>query len=119
MRVSCTNDVGLPGATIAEVSGSLDMVGSEAFLQALDPRLTPEKPSLLLDLTQVEWVSSAGVGALVRLLTHTRSLKGGFAMYGCGQRVRTVLRICGLEGPLNVQDTAEAARARLREPGAG
>jgi anti-sigma B factor antagonist len=76
-------------------------------------RVIPDCPSLLLDLSGVEWVSSAGVGALVRLLTRTQSSGGTMAIYGCGPRVRTVLRICGLEKALNVCETGVEARARL------
>ena len=85
----------------------------------MTPRVVPETPSLLFDLSDVEWVSSAGVGAFIQLLARTRAHGGGLALFGCGSRVRTLLRVCGLESALNVRDTALEARDRLRELRAG
>jgi anti-anti-sigma factor len=119
MNVTCGSDPVLARTTLATVVGNLDLTGSETFLAQVVPRINSQSPSLLLDLTQVEWVSSAGVGALVRVLTRTQAEKGSFALHGCATRVRTVLRICGLEDHLNVRDSSDEARARLRELGAG
>ena len=115
MRVECSEDPQVPKTLRVTVSGSLDTVGTEKFMAELAGRVIPDCPSLLVDLTSVEWVSSAGVGGLVRLLTRTQSNHSGFAMFGCNPRVRQVLRICGLEGPLNVRDSLDLARERVRE----
>jgi anti-anti-sigma factor len=119
MRVVCSTDPELPGTTIATVSGSLDLNGAESFLASVMPNVGAESPSLIVDLSEVEWVSSAGVGALVRLLTRTQSVQGGFALHGCRTRVLNVLRICGLEKPLNVREDASAARAHLHDRKSG
>jgi len=115
MRVECTEDPQISKTLRVTVTGSLDSVGTEKFMAELANRVIPTCPSLLFDLTSVEWVSSAGVGGLVRLLTRTQSNHSGFAIYGCNARVRQILRICGLEGPLNVCDDEGRARERVRE----
>ena len=119
VRVECTEDAQVPQTLRVSVNGSLDTVGTDKFMAELASRVIPNCPSLLVDLTNVEWVSSAGVGGLVRLLTRTQSSHSGFAIYGCNSRVRQVLRICGLEGPLNVRDDVDRARERVREMQAG
>ncbi len=113
MRVQSAPDSKLPGALLVTVTGSLDTPGSEKFMAEMAARVIPECPPLLFDLSGVEWVSSAGVGALVRLLTRAQSSGGKMALFGCGPKVQTVLRICGLEKALNVSETADQARARL------
>jgi anti-anti-sigma factor len=113
MRVQFAPDAEVPGALLVTVNGSLDTPGSEKFMAEMATRVIPDCPSLILDLRGVEWVSSAGVGALVRLLTRTQSSGGTMALYGCGSKVQSVLRICGLESALNLCETASQARARL------
>lgn len=117
MRVQFAPESVVPGALRVIITGSLDTPGSEKFMAEMATRVIPHCPSLILDLTGVEWVSSAGVGALVRLLTRTQSSGGTMALFGCGPKVQTVLRICGLEAALNVCETADQAQMRLSHAG--
>src|SRR5512143_650762 len=119
MRVEFVDEPQVPNTLRIAPTGSLDTVGTDKFMAEVAQRVIPECPSLLIDLTNVEWVSSAGVGGLVRLLTRTQSNQNGFAIFGCNLRVRQVFLICGLEGPLNIRDRLEQARARVREMLAG
>ena len=113
MRVQFAPESDVPGALRVTVTGSLDTPGSEKFMAEMATRVIPHCPSLILDMSGVEWVSSAGVGALVRLLTRTQSSNNTMALFGCGPKVQTVLRICGLDQALNLCETADQARARL------
>ena len=115
MRMNCSNDLELGSTVLVAPEGSLDSITTPVFLEEVTPHVTAGTPSLLLDLGHVDWMSSAGVGALVRLLARTQSLGGGVALFGCNSRVRTILRVCGLEKVLNVRETAAEARARLQE----
>lgn len=117
MRVQFAPESDVPGALRVTVTGSLDTPGSEKFMAEMAARVIPHCPSLVLDMSGVEWVSSAGVGALVRLLTRTQSSGGTLALFGCGPKVHTVLRICGLEKALNVCETATQAQALLSHAG--
>ena len=114
MQVSLQDDALIPGAQHVRPSGLLDTSGAAALIQAVFGHITAAKPSLLMDFEAVEWVSSAGVGVLVKLLARTQALQGRFALCNCGPRVRTVLRICGLEGALVVCDSLDEARQKLR-----
>ena len=114
MKVSLQDDAEIPGALYVRPIGLLDTNGSPQLNDAVFEHITTAKPTLLMDLAAVEWVSSAGVGVLVKLLARTQALAGQFALFNCGPRVRTVLKICGLEEPLKVCDTVDEARAKLR-----
>lgn len=114
MHLEWSPDPELQGCTLAAPTGRLDTEGVAGFFDGLAPRLGAESPFLLVDLGGVDWLSSAGVGALARLLKRAQSAGGTMAIFGCESRVRTVLRLCGLEAVFNVCDTAAEARARLR-----
>jgi anti-anti-sigma factor len=114
MRVEWAPDPELERCGLCTPAGRLDTQGAEAFDAALAPQVNAAYPNLLLDLRQIDWLSSAGVGSLARLLRHVQDLGGRLAVCGCQPRVRTVLRICGLEAAFNICDTLAEARARLR-----
>ena len=114
VRVSLQDDAVIPGAQHVRPAGLLDTTGAPLLIDAVFGQITAAKPSLLMDLEAVEWVSSAGVGALVKLLARTQALQGKFALCNCGPRVLTVLRICGLESALVVCKSLDEAREKLR-----
>ena len=117
MRVTFGPDIELRRAVLAAATGHLDVEGATQLWDVISPQLTETKPSLLLDLSGVDWLTSAGVGALVRVLTRVQKHGGVMSIFGAASRVQSVLRIVALEAILNVRPTADEARARLRELG--
>lgn len=97
----------------ADLTGTLDPDAARRLGDELLPQLGPEAPKLLLDMRQIEWMGSAGVGSLMRLLARAQTHGGALALFGCNPRVLSVLQVCGLEEILNVCDSEAAARQRL------
>lgn len=114
MRLTSVVDPELPGTVSATLEGHLDTGGATQLRQELSALLTAETPSLLLDLRGVDWITSAGVGALLHLYSRAQAQRGVMALFGSVPRVRFVLHVCSLEAVLNVQDTEAEARERLR-----
>ena len=116
MRVQWAPDAELEKCGLCSLAGRLDSDGAAGLFDSLAPHVNTAYPSLLLDLHQVDWLSSAGVGALARLLRHVQDQGGKLAIFGCAPRVRTVLRICGLDAAFNIRETAAEARDQLHVP---
>ena len=114
MRMTCGSDATLPGTVLARLEGHLDPDGAEQMRTQLGAQIGPDAPRLLLDVGGVDWMSSSGVGALMFLLSRVQMHQGALALFGCVPRVRSVLRVCGLETVLQVCDDEAAARERLR-----
>ena len=114
MQVTCTPDSELDGATVVTPAGRLDALGATQLWDAAAPFVTEAAPSLLVDMSKVDIMSSAGISTLIRFLTHVKQLGGKLSVYGCNGGVRKVFKIVGLEPLLNVCDTAEEARARVK-----
>ncbi|QRM19691.1 anti-sigma factor antagonist [Dechloromonas sp. TW-R-39-2] len=75
------------GVLILAISGRIDHVGSETFATSLDPFLEqcmPGKPGVLLDFSAVDYVSSAGLRALM-LASRRAKIQGGVFAIACLQ----------------------------------
>jgi STAS domain-containing protein len=70
---------------------------------------------LRLDLTGVTYLSSAGIGALMKAYNDTTALHGSFLIAAASERVRTVLRLMELESLLFGESEGPKAAPRPAE----
>jgi anti-anti-sigma factor len=80
------------GAVVA-LDGKLTLETVHDFLRTMRAE---SSTALILDMSSVEFIDSAGVGALVQLLVHRRGLKQKFALAALRQQGRAVIEVCGL-----------------------
>lgn len=78
---------------LLKLTGKLTLETVQSFLQSTRPE---NAPALILDMSRVEFIDSAGVGALVQLFVRRRGLKQNFALAGLSQQGRAVIEVCGL-----------------------
>jgi anti-anti-sigma factor len=87
---------------------------SDALRAAVKERLRQHSagapgPWLVLDLSQVRYVDSGGLGALVGVLTSTRAAGGDLRLAGANERVGRVLKTTHLDKVFHIHATAEEA----------
>ena len=98
------------------VSGRLDNHWSTPFDEAIEEMIREGAHHLRVDLTDVTYLSSAGIGALMKAYSDTTNLQGSFVISAASDRVRTVLKMVALEGllfgdePLEKPKQAETLR---------
>ena len=114
MQVSFDSDSENGRAVVVRVGGLMDAVGATEVWEEVSPRVTTERPTLLLDLSGVPRLSSSGITTLINLLKQVKPLGGNVSLFGCNPSVRRVFSIVGLEAILNVCDSLEEARLRVR-----
>jgi anti-anti-sigma factor len=114
MGVECSRDLAMSEAVVAALDGFFDQAGATLLWETVTPHLAGEVTSLFVDLSGVNLMTSAGVGVLVRLLHRVESLGGRMALFGGNRRVREVIEVVRLHEILNLSDTVEDARRRLR-----
>jgi anti-sigma B factor antagonist len=86
--------------------------GSEADeLQHVIGELLPLEPNVVLNVAEVPWLDSAGVGVLVRLLHRTRGAFGDLKLCCVPPRIAEVLRITKLAGIFDVHTREDEAIA--------
>lgn len=79
------------------VAGRLDGYWSDHLASALDEEIRLGRHHLLLDLSEVVFLSSAGIGVLVKSYNDLDSIRGSLSIWKASERVRKVIEICGLD----------------------
>jgi anti-anti-sigma factor len=110
MNVRAEREV-IEGVPLLKVFGNLDFDTSGRLLMWADEAWDPEKKLLILDLQGVEHIDSAGVTELVLIKKRARRQGGNVVLTHVSDVARYVLNIMGLQEPLEVYDTSEAALA--------
>lgn len=80
---------------VATLEGRLDTATASAAETELMALLVP--PGLVLDLTKVRYVSSAGLRTLLKLAKEARAKSANFALVGLQPAVREVFEISGFD----------------------
>ncbi|GEM_PF-133747 len=95
--------------------GRLDAIQSKSLALLLGREIAAGHKSLIIDLSDVEYLSSAGMKVLVSAWQRTRDVKGDLILSAVRPRVREVLQIIGLDLVFTLTDTVDGAVARLKQ----
>ena len=96
----------MTGATVAE---TLSERIASVEPTSLPPVVRGFAEHLVLDMSGVSFMDSAGIGALVSLFVHRRNAGKSFAIAGLTQQGNAVLQVAGLTKLLPNFPTVEAA----------
>lgn len=94
---------------ILKLKGKLSLETVHNFIQTV--RQEPAA-QLILDMDQVSFLDSAGVGALVQLFVHRRNLGKRFALTRLSQQNNAVMQVAGLTKLLPIHVSVEEALAQ-------
>jgi anti-anti-sigma factor len=93
---------------VVNLNGKLSLETVHNFIQTLRPEPAAQ---LILDLSGVSFLDSAGVGALVQLFVHRRNLGKTFALTGLSKHSSAVMQVAGLNKLLPIHASVEEALA--------
>jgi anti-anti-sigma factor len=85
------------GTVEVVVAGRIDGYWSDHLAGAIDEEIRLGKHHVSLDLSEVVFLSSAGIGMLVRFYKSLNSIQGSLSITKASDRVRKVIEICGLQ----------------------
>ena len=91
------------GVAAARLSGDLDIVTSDAVKRELVDLVDTGHHELTLDLADVGFVDSSGLGVLVAVHRHVESRGGGFVVRSAPPQVRRLFEITRLGDLLTVE----------------
>ena len=98
--------------TIVDVTGDITLYNSPEVRRVLLTLLKQDRvPRVIVNLTNVKYIDSAGVASLVEALKTSRDLKSGFALYGLSKTAREVLELTKLIKVFEVHDDEASALA--------
>jgi anti-sigma B factor antagonist len=93
------------GQRVLTLAGSLDIASRDALLDAAAAVVNSgDGAALVLDLAQVDFIDSSGIGAIVTAAGTAEDGGRGFALRAPSDRVTRVLRIAGLRDAWPITD---------------
>jgi anti-sigma B factor antagonist len=104
-----TSTRGLGGVVIVDCYGRIVMGEETAFLRSQVKDLLNESRQIVVNLAEVNYLDSSGLGTLVGLHTSARSVGSEIKLAGLTGRVKDVLQITKLGSIFEFYDTAEEA----------
>jgi len=103
------------GASVYSVSGELDAYTAPDLRDALDEALAEGRSWVIVDLMELRYLDSTGLGILVGTAKKCRQADGDLAVACVRPNLLKIFEISGTKEILNVVDSVEVATQRLRE----
>ena len=98
---------------VVTARGRLDGATSGAFAQRVEALVTGSEPRLVVDFAGVEFVSSAGLRAVLALVKKVKNVHGALALCAVQPAVREVLEITGFASMIDIHPERAAALTAL------
>src|SRR5436853_7000899 len=102
------------GVAVVSCSGWIVFGDEASALRSEVKKILNSSKKIVLDLSEVSYIDSGGLGTLVGVYSSARSAGADIKLAGLGQRVRDVLQITKLVTVFEVYDNAQKARAAFR-----
>jgi anti-anti-sigma factor len=83
-------------AYVVSANGRLDGIYSTAFAKEVGELISGENPKILIDFAEIDFVTSAGIRAVLLLMKKAQISGAVFALCGVNAQVREVLEVTGL-----------------------
>lgn len=102
--------------TVLAVKGKL--VGSpetDKFIERIESTIDKNSSQIVVDLKQISWLSSVGIGAILRSLQKVRKAGGDLRLSGLSEKVKNVLSITKLIGVIQTFENVNNAVESFQE----
>jgi anti-sigma B factor antagonist len=101
------------GATIVSVSGRIDSGNAKQFEEALMSKLSAVTSSVLLDLSRLQYISSAGLRVILLAAKQQQASKRNFALCSLTPMIKEVFEVSGFNRILGIYSSRDEALAAL------
>ena len=101
------------GALIAQASGNIDHLTADSFQAALTDAVSDEDTTVIVNLSRVSYVSSAGLRAILKATKELRSRGATLALCAITDEVLGVFRISGFAKVIRLYDSQDHALTEL------
>ncbi len=108
----------LEGVLVVDCSGRLMFGEESASLRDMVKKLLAQSPKVVMNLREVNYLDSGGLGTLVSLYTSARSAGGAVKLASLSKRVGDLLEITKLLTIFEVFDNEEAAAKSFQKDAA-
>jgi anti-anti-sigma factor len=95
--------------TLVRLKGRLDAAAAPGLLARLTGAISDGRIRIVVDLAEVPFIDSTGLGVLISSLKAARRAEGDLRLAAPGPQVRKLLRLTALDRVFAVLDAPEAA----------
>ncbi|MDX1991432.1 MAG: STAS domain-containing protein [bacterium] len=99
------------GVMVFALEGRVDTQGAGDMDYALQSAVASGKTRIVLDMSRVAYISSAGLRTMADVLTRTTNAGGDLKLVSVSSRVARVLEIIGFMNFFSIYDSVQAAIA--------
>lgn len=104
------------GCVVVELRGELDIYTSSILRERLIELIDEGARHVVVDLSQVEFLDSSGLGVLVGALKRLRTADGDLSLVVASDKLLKIFKITALDRVFPLHDTVEAATRAPRTP---
>jgi len=108
----------MEGVLVVDCSGRVVFGEESASLRETVKKLLPQNPNVVMDLCEVNYSDSGGLGTVVSLYTSARNAGGSVKLAKLSKRVGELLQITKLLTIFEVFDDVEAAARSFKKASA-
>ncbi|WP_053406785.1 STAS domain-containing protein [Persicobacter sp. CCB-QB2] len=98
---------------IIEVIGEVDASSSIHLDTAIEEAFSEGREKIMVDLTRLTYISSAGLGVFMSYLQEIKTKNIGFVLFGPDPKVKGTFSILGLDQLVTIVDNQDQAKAFL------
>ncbi len=95
--------------SVVSARGEVDVFTAPDLDTELDGLIAAGSSRLVVDLSDVAFLDSTGLGVLVKALKHAREAGGWLHLVVTSDRIRKIFEITGLDASIPIFDTAQDA----------
>ena len=97
--------------TVVHVGGEIDVYTAPLLREALDRQVAAGRTDLIVDLEDVTFMDSTGLGVLVGRLKLVRGQNGTLRIVSSQDRILKVFKITGLDKVFHIYESVDSAQA--------
>ena len=101
------------GILVIDLHGRIDGLGTGDFRQELESVIEPDDKAVLLNMSQLEYINSSGMRAILELVKNLERQDTKFAIYSMIGPVREVFQLSGFDRVITVRPTKAEAVATV------
>lgn len=105
-------------AIVLSFIGRMDAPAINPLREKILSQLEENPPNVVLDLSQLSWIDSSGVGVLISVYKRARQAGGDAKVANLQQQPKEIFRLLRLESAFTVFDSVESAVASFGNGGA-
>ncbi|HEX2913343.1 MAG TPA: STAS domain-containing protein [Chloroflexia bacterium] len=96
-------------ASIIDIYGEINAFAEQELNEAYNLANRPGVKAIILNMSNLEYMNSSGIGLLVTLLIRANRLKQHLMVYGLSEHYQQIFELTRLSGAIQVYDTERAA----------